>query len=271
MPNETLTPEKLEKIRKQISSDQQLLEQWEPELLDTIQEQENQKRKMYEQSQQTTNTKDLKIIDLIEQKTIATHSRIALINEKIKLFTPHEQKNAIVRYARNLTFINDLTKITHDLNLQDQLQNILEITRTRTFPSKTKPMPNTTLTRKDLQKIDEEICNDLDILEQLVPEILPTILKNQEQEMCAQSKETTNTNDRKMMDLIEQVTTPPFALCDNELIFFTPDKIKNVIYKYKKNVTKINDLKKVTDDPGILNHLTDILQFSARAIPPDSD
>ena len=242
MPNATLTPQELEKIATRILSDQQVLEQLTPELLDPIEEQ-----KMYEQSQQTT------------------VAGTALYKNEIKFFTPHEVGGVIYRYTQHFFFIYSISQITHDLNLLDQLNNILRITQTRTFSPTTKTLPNTTLTRRDLDKIAEEIFNDQTVLEQLVPEILPSIVKNQEQEMYEESKKTTNTNDQKIMELMQQVATPPFAILNNNLIFFTSDEIKNAIYRYKKNVTKINDLKRITGDPNFLKYLTNILDFFALA------
>ena len=210
MANTTLTPQEIEKIATQILFDQQILEQLTPELLDPIEEQ-----KMYEQSQQTT------------------VAGTAVYKNKIKFFTPFEVRKIIYRYTKNIFFIFRLTEITRDPNQLRNLKNILEITRTHTFPPKTKTLPNTTLTRKDLDKITEEIFNDQTILEQLIPEILPSIVKIQEQEMYEESKKTTNTNNQKLMELMQQVTHSPhsFAVLNNNLIFFTPAEIKNTIYR----------------------------------------
>ena len=40
-------------------------------------------------------------------------------------------------------------------------------------------MPNTTLTPQDLKKINKEISLDQQVLQQLTPKLLDTILKNQ--------------------------------------------------------------------------------------------
>lgn len=265
MPNTALSPQELKKIIKQISSDQQLLEQLTPELLSKIQEQSQQILKMYEQSQQTINKKDPKIVALMEQVSISGGT--AIYNKKIQFFTQHEIKNAVYRYTKHIFLINGLSKITPDLNLRHQLKNILEMTRTRTFRPRRKihTLPNTTLTPKDLEKITKEIFNDQEVLEQLVPEILPTIVKNQEQEMYKKSRQTTNTNNQTIMDLMQKVTTPPFALLNNDLIFFTPHEIKNTILRYEKNITKINNLTKITNDANFLKYLTNILDFIALA------
>ena len=188
MPNTTLTPRDLKKINKEISLDQQVLQQLTPELLDTILK--NQKQKTRKASKQPRNTKDPKIIDLMEQITTT--------------------------------------------------------------------LPNTTLPRKDLEKIMEKVFGDENILEQLVPDILRAILRNQRQEMYEESKQTTNTNVQKIIDLVEQITTPSVALCNNELKYFTPDELKNAIYRYKKNVTRISDLRKITQNRDVLDQLTDI-------------
>ena len=76
--------------------------------------------------------------------------------------------------------------------------------------------------------------------------------------MHKESKQSTNTNVQKIIELVEQITTPSVALCNNKLKYFTPNELKNAIYRYKKNVTKITDLRKITQNRDVLDQLTDI-------------
>ena len=144
-------------------------------------------------------------------------------------------------------------------------------------------MPNTQLTKnlpyetqhllkkmpKHIQKIGEQIISDQQILKQLEPKILRTILNTQLEQMF---EEHTRTQDQKITKLTEsKITTPRTAYLNNQLQLFSPHELKNAIYRYNANVTKITDLTKKSGNIDLLDNLTNILEITARNTNSDSD
>ena len=62
------------------------------------------------------------------------------------------------------------------------------------------------------KKINKKISLDQQVLQQLTPELLNTILKNQKQKTYKASKQPRNRKDPKIIDLFEQITTGDVAL-----------------------------------------------------------
>ena len=138
---------------------------------------------------------------------------------------------------------------------------------TKNLPYKTqrllKKMP------QHIQKIGEQIISDQQILKQLDPKILRTILNTQLEQMF---QEHTRTQDQKITKLTEsKITTARTAYLNNQLQLFSPDELKKTIYRYNENVTKITDLSKKSGNIDLLNNLTNILEITAGNTNPNSD
>ena len=148
-------------------------------------------------------------------------------------------------------------------------------------------MPNATLTKnlpnetqhllqkmpKDMKKISEQIISDQQVLKQLVPKILRAILNIRLQQMFQKPKQTNltnqNTQDQKIINLTEsKITAPRTAYLNDQVQLFSPDELKNAIYRYNQNLTKINDITKKTGNIHLLDQLTDILDISAHTTSP---
>ena len=117
-----------------------------------------------------------------------------------------------------------------------------------------------------MKKISEQIISDQQVLKQLVPKILHTILSIQLQQMFQEHKQTNtkdqNTKDQKIMKLTEsKITAPRAAYLNHRIQLFTPDELKNAIYRYNGNLTKISDLSKKSGNVDLLDQLTNILDI----------
>ena len=73
-------------------------------------------------------------------------------------------------------------------------------------------MPNTTLTPRDLKKINKEISLDQQVLQQLTPELLDSILKTKNKKRIKHINNHKIQKDPKIIDLIEQIATGDVAL-----------------------------------------------------------
>ena len=139
----------------------------------------------------------------------------------------------------------------------------------KTLPNKTKRLPKnmpkhmTEKTYSDNEKMIAKIISDQIILQQFAPKILHTILTNQLEVILSQEPQPTNATNQKIIELTEQIITPPpflYRTSQNEL--FTSHEIKNAIYKYNDFLTEITALTKKSGNVNLLAKLTHILQFS---------
>ena len=144
-------------------------------------------------------------------------------------------------------------------------------TLTKNLPNKTPRVPKNL--PKDMQKISEQIISDQQVLKQLVPKILRAILNIRLQQMFQKPKQRNitdqNTQDQKIINLTEsKITAPRTAYLNDQIQLFSPDELKNAIYRYNQNLTKINDITKKTGNIHLLDQLTDILDISAHTTSP---
>ena len=120
-------------------------------------------------------------------------------------------------------------------------------------------------TYSDTEKMITEIISDQKIIQQFAPKILHTTLTNQLEVIMSQEPQPRNAKNQKIIELTEQITTPPpflYRTSQNEV--FTSDEIKNAIYKYNNLLSEITALSKKYDDINLLAKLTHILDFTAR-------
>ena len=114
-----------------------------------------------------------------------------------------------------------------------------------------------------IQKIAEQIISDQQILQQLEPTILHSILKIQLEQMF---------EEHPIIKLTEsRITTPRTAYFNDRTQFFSPYELKNTIYRYNENLTKITDLSKKSGNIDLLDSLTNILEITAGNTNPNSD
>ena len=132
---------------------------------------------------------------------------------------------------------------------------------TKNLPYKTqrllKKMP------QHIQKIAEQIISDQQILQQLEPTILHSILKIQLEQMFKEDPIIKLTESR--------ITTPRTAYFNDRIQFFSPYELKNAIYRYNENLTKITDLSKKSGYIDLLDSLTNILEITSGNTNPNSD
>ena len=117
-----------------------------------------------------------------------------------------------------------------------------------------------------MQKISEQIISDQQKIQQFAPKILDTILRNQLEQIFQEPK------DQKIIDLTEsKITKPQNVYFNNQLQLFSPNELKNAIYRYNENITKISDLTKKNGNIDLLDQLTNILHITASNPNSDSD
>ena len=143
-------------------------------------------------------------------------------------------------------------------------------THTKNLPKETPSLPKNL--PKDMEKISEQIISDQQIIQQFSPKILRTVLTNQVQQIFAGPKDQKiiqKPKDQKIIDITEsKITKPQNIYLDNRVQLFSPDELKNAIYRYNQNLTKINDITKKNGNVDLLDQLTDILDISAHTAPP---
>ena len=137
-------------------------------------------------------------------------------------------------------------------------------TLTKNLPNETPRVPKNL--PKDMQKISEQIISDQQKIQQFAPKILDTILRNQLEQIFQEPK------DQKIIDLTEsKITKPQNVYFNNQLQLFSPNELKNAIYRYDENITKIGDLTKKNGNIDLLDQLTNILHITASNPNSDSD
>ena len=112
-------------------------------------------------------------------------------------------------------------------------------------------------TYSDIEKMITQIISDQKIIQQFAPKILHTILTNQLEVILSQEPQPTNAKDQKIIELTEQIITPPpflYRTSQNEL--FTSHEIKNIIYRYNDFLTEITALTKESGNVNLLLTLT---------------
>ena len=127
-----------------------------------------------------------------------------------------------------------------------------------------------------MKKISEQIISDQQVLKQLVLKILHNILNIQLQQMFQKPKQTNitdqNAQNQTIIKLTEsKITAPRAAYLNDQVQLFSPDELKNAIYRYNQNLTKINDITKKNGNIDLLDQLTNILHITARNPNSDSD
>ena len=115
-------------------------------------------------------------------------------------------------------------------------------------------------TYSDIEKMITQIISDQKIIQQFAPKILHTSLTNQLEVIMSQEPQPTNAKNQKIIELTEQIITPPpflYRTSQNEL--FTSHEIKNVICKYNDLLSEITTLTKKSGNINLLAMLTRIL------------
>ena len=137
-------------------------------------------------------------------------------------------------------------------------------TLTKNLPNETPRVPKNL--PEDMQKISEQIISDQQKIQQFAPKILRAILKNQLEQIFQEPK------DQKIIDLTEsKITKSQNVYFNNQLQLFSPNELKNTIYRYNENITKISDLTKKNGNIDLLDQLTNILHITASNPNSDSD
>ena len=137
-------------------------------------------------------------------------------------------------------------------------------TLTKNLPNKKSHVPKNL--PNDIKKISEQIISDQQIIQQFAPKILHAILNNQLEQIFQEPK------DQKIIDLTEsKITEPQNVYFNNQVQLFSPNELKNTIYRYNENITKISDLTKKNGNIDLLDQLTNILHITARNPNSDSD
>ena len=137
-------------------------------------------------------------------------------------------------------------------------------THSKNLPNETPSVPKNL--PKDMEKISEQIISDQQIIQQFAPKILQAILKNQLEQIFQEPK------DQKIIDLTEsKITKSQNVYFNNQLQLFSPNELKNTIYRYNENITKISDLTKKNGNIDLLDQLTNILHITASNPNSDSD
>ena len=147
-------------------------------------------------------------------------------------------------------------------------------------PTRTKNLPNDTPTfpknlPEDMEKISKQIISDQQIIQQCAPKIIQTILLNQLEQIMSQQpqdqKIIQKPKRQKIIDLTESltqsnITKPQNIYLDNRVQLFTPDELKNIIYRYNENITKIRNLTKKNDNINPGDELKTILRITQQTI-----
>ena len=137
-------------------------------------------------------------------------------------------------------------------------------TLTKNLPNKKSHVPKNL--PNDIKKISEQIISDQQIIQQFAPKILHAVLNNQLEQIFQEPK------DQKIIDLTEsKITEPQNVYFNNQVQLFSPNELKNTIYRYNENITKISDLTKKNGNIDLLDQLTNILHITARNPNSDSD
>ena len=137
-------------------------------------------------------------------------------------------------------------------------------TLTKNLPNKQPRVPKNL--PNDIKEISEQIISDQQIIQQFAPKILHAVLNNQLEQIFQEPK------DQKIIDLTEsKITEPQNVYFNNQVQLFSPNELKNAIYRYNENITKISDLTKKNGNIDLLDQITNILHITARNPNSDSD
>ena len=137
-------------------------------------------------------------------------------------------------------------------------------TLTKNLPNKQPRVPKNL--PNDIKEISEQIISDQQIIQQFAPKILHAVLNNQLEQIFQEPK------DQKIIDLTEsKITEPQNVYFNNQVQLFSPNELKNTIYRYNENITKISDLTKKNGNVDLLDQITNILHITARNPNSDSD
>ena len=126
-----------------------------------------------------------------------------------------------------------------------------------------------------MEKISKQIISDQQIIQQCAPKIIQTILLNQLKQIMSQEpkdqKIIQKPKRRKIIDLTESltqsnITKPQNIYLDNPVQLFSPDELKNAIYRYNENISKIRDLTKKNDNVNPGDELKTILRITRQTI-----
>ena len=194
------------------------------------------------------------------------------------LYPFHHQYNT--QPPRPITFLKTIqiiiTQIIHWSLLQhhkNRHQNMQKPTHTKNLPNDTPTFPKNL--PEDMEKISKQIISDQQIIQQCAPKIIQTILLNQLEQIMSQQpqdqKIIQKPKRQKIIDLTESltqsnITKPQNIYLDNRVQLFTPDELKNIIYRYNENITKIRNLTKKNDNINPGDELKTILRITQQTI-----
>ena len=214
-----------------------------------------------------------------KKSSILQPQRPYSLNPILNNLYPFHQYNT--QPPRPITFLKTIqiiiTQIIHWSRLQhhkNRHQNMQKPTHTKNLPNDTPTFPKNL--PEDMEKISKHIIfSDQQIIQQCAPKIIQTILLNQLEQIMSQQpqdqKIIQKPKRQKIIDLTESltqsnITKPQNIYLDNRVQLFTPDELKNIIYRYNENITKIRNLTKKNDNINPGDELKTILRITQQTI-----